>query len=116
VKQAVPSYSERSIGGFAFPASPDEEVYGMQAPTIGESSSRMTVDVIKSAPEQRKSALGKIDHGRSDIGFAGKPGLYRVPVAGHDIQEVSGQERPDVRVDQLVSCSVGRGRVPDRPE
>lgn len=102
MKQAVPSHRKGSAGGFPFPAAPDKKVYGMQAPTIDESRSRMTVDVIESTPEQRKSALGKIDHCRRNIGLAGKPRLYRVPVARDDIQQVPGQERSNMRVDQLV--------------
>jgi hypothetical protein len=65
---------------------PDENVYGMLASGIHESSDGTAVNDVNAATLQRKSLIGKILDGRREIQLTVEPRFYRVLIGRDDIK------------------------------
>jgi hypothetical protein len=113
MKQAVPSYLERPLARLTTGGTPDEHVDLVQTTAVDENGGRMTIDVVEPPAEQWKSLVDEIDHRWRDVRLPSEPRLHRVPVRRNYVEEMVGQERTNVRIDQLIGRSTRGGR-PDR--
>jgi hypothetical protein len=59
----------------------------------------MPIHVVKPSSQQWESLVNEVDHDGRNVGLAGEPRLYRVPIARFNIEQVPRQERSDMRVD-----------------
>ncbi len=110
MKQAVPPNLERAVARLTTGGTPDEYVDLVQTTTVDENGGRMTIDVIEPPAEQRKALVGEIDHRWRDVRLPSEPRLHRVPVRRNYVEEMVGQERTNVRIDQLIRRSTRGGR------
>ena len=59
-------------------------------------------DIVGAPAHQRIALSGEIGCRRRDVGMAGEPGLDRVPVAGHDLDQLPGGEGMQMRIHHFV--------------
>src|SRR6185369_9619621 len=87
--------------------SPHEYVHRVQPALIDDRGSRLAVDGIEPAADQRESLVGKIRNGWSEIDPSVEPRLHDMLVRRLNVDEMAGLERPYVaRYDLLVDTGL----------
>src|SRR6476660_9663246 len=91
---------------------PNENVNEVLTPLVNQSCHWSVVEVIESAPNQRKSVTGRVYHRGRKIELAVKPRFDGVLVRGSHISEMVHHERSHMTCYQLGCKELFRTRSP----
>src|SRR6266480_4798696 len=80
---------------------PDEEVNEMFTPLVNQRRHRPVIEIIKTAADQRKSFVGKIDHRRCKIKLCVQPRFHGVLIGRSDVGEMVCHQRTHMTGDKL---------------
>ena len=74
----------------------------MRAVLIDQRRGALVLEVVGASAEQAVALRREVVHRRRDIDVPREPGLHGVPIRRFHIDEMRGQERADVRIDEIV--------------
>src|SRR5450755_1186559 len=92
---------------------PNKQVNEMFAPLVNQHRRRPAIEIIETAPNQRKAFTGKVGHRRCKIELGVQPRFHSVLVGGSDVSEVTCHKRTHMTGDELRGQElIGRWLLP----
>src|ERR1700730_11582639 len=80
---------------------PYKQINKMLPPLIDQRRHRSVIEIVKTAADQRKSLLRKVNYARGEIELRVQPRCYRVLIGRRDIGEMVCHERTHMTGDEL---------------